>query len=179
MKNNLKKILTSTILAALMMTAPAVRAANDEPIKIGIANLQRALQESKKGKAAKATLEKESTVKRKDLESRETELKKMQEDMVKKAAVLSEKAQMEKQAQFQQLAGEFQQRVQMATMELQKREAELTRPIIEKLRMLVPEISRTRKLDIVFEASAGSVLYSKSQTDITEELIALFDEKNK
>jgi outer membrane protein len=174
----LKKWATGILVAFVLSNGAPARSA-EEPIKIGIANLTRALQESKKGKAAKATLEKESTAKRKELEKREAELKKMQGDLSTKMAVLSEKARMEQQTTFQTKVGEFQQLAQMATMELQKREQDLTRPIIDGLRALVPEVSRTRKLDVVFEASSGTVLYAKSQTDITEELIALYDDKNK
>ncbi len=173
----LKKYFNGLLLGAILSSGLARAAA--EPVKIGTANLQRALQETKKGKAAKTALEKESTAKRAELEKRENELKKMQADLQKKSAVLSEKARMEQASAFQQKVAEFQQMAQMASMELQKKEADLTRPIIEGLRALVPEISRTQKLDIVFEASAGTVLYSKSQTDITEALIALYDEKNK
>jgi outer membrane protein len=163
-------------LAALTVAA-GVRA--EEPIKIGIANLQRALTETKKGKTAKTTFEKESNAKGKELEGKKAELQKMQEELMKKSEVLNEKAKAEKQMQFQQKAAEFQQNVQMASMELEKRQAELMRPIIEGLRAIVPEISRKQKLDIVFEANSGAVLYAKSQTDITEELITAFDEKNK
>ena len=70
------------IAAALMLSAVAARA--DEQ-KIAVVDMQKAIQTSESGKKAKAELETAFNKKKKELQSEETSLKKMQEDLQKKA----------------------------------------------------------------------------------------------
>lgn len=173
-KKNL--ILKSSAFLMVTIVSINVAAANTN---VGVVNFQKAMQEVKQGKTAKASLEKQVEAKRKEIEKLQTEVQKLNEDFQKRASVLSEKARQEKGMEIQGKIGNLQELQQKSQMELQQKEAELTRPIIEGLRALVPEVSRKRKLDLVFEGSSGILLYSTNQTDITEELIRAYDEKNK
>ncbi|NCN42279.1 OmpH family outer membrane protein [bacterium] len=174
----LKNIFLTVAIASLGFSSTSAFAKSDD-VNVGIVNFQKALQDVQNGKTARASLEKEVAKKRGKVESLQKEVQKMNDTFQKKMSVLSEKARTEEGMKIQQKVGELQQLQQQSQMELQQKEVELTKPIIEGLRALIPELSRKRKLDFVFEASAGVLLYSKSQTDITEELIALYDEKNK
>jgi outer membrane protein len=171
-----KFLLKASAVAMIATGSLSVFAAE---VSVGTVNFQKALQETGRGKTAKASLEKEVETRRKEVEKLQGEIQKMNEEFQKKAPVLSEKARMEQGSKIQQKLGQMQELQQKAQMELQGKEAELTRPIIEGLRALIPELSRKRKLDLVFEASSGVLLHATSQTDITEELIRLYDEKNK
>lgn len=171
-----KFLLKATVAAFIAAGSSSVFAAE---VSVGTVNFQKALQEVNRGKSAKAALEKEVDARRKEVEKLQTEVQKLNEDFQKKAAVLSEKARIEQGTKIQQKIGQMQELQQKAQGELQQKEAELTRPIIEGLRALIPELSRKRKLDLVFEGSSGVLLYSTNQTDITEELIRLYDDKNK
>jgi outer membrane protein len=169
------KILQKVLASAALMGAVAQAA----PLKVGVVNFQRALQEVKQGKSAKASLEKEVAAKKKEVEKMQADIQKLNEEFQKKAAVMSDKARADKGMEIQQKIGVYQETVQKSQMEFQQREAELTRPILERLRALIPEVSRDRGLDLVFEAASGVLLYSTNQTDVTEELIRLYDSKNK
>jgi outer membrane protein len=169
------KILQKVLASAVLVSAAAQAA----PLKVGVVNFQRALQEVKQGKDAKASLEKEVGAKKKQIEKMQAEIQKLNEEFQKKAAVMSEKARADKGMEIQQKIAVYQETVQKSQMEFQQREAELTRPILERLRGLVPELSRSRELDLVFEAASGVLLYSTNQTDVTEELIRIYDSKNK
>jgi outer membrane protein len=169
----MKKIILIPLLLIFSLTAEASK------ISVGVVNFQQAIQEVNRGKTAKSNLEKEVETRRKQVEKTQAELQKMNEDFQKKASALNEKARNEQGMKIQEKYAQMQEMQQRFQMELQQKEAELTRPIIEGLRALVPEVSRKRKLDLVFEASSGILLYSTNQTDITEELIRLYDSKNK
>jgi outer membrane protein len=174
----MNKFLLKASLATAVLVAASSSAIAAE-VSVGVVNLQKALQEVARGKSAKASLEKEVETRRKEVEKLQAEFQKMGEEFQKKAAVLSEKARMEQGQKIQAKGQQIQEAQQKAQMELQGKEAELTQPIITGLRALIPELSRKRKLDIVMEGSSGILLYATSQTDITEELIRLYDEKNK
>lgn len=168
-----KAVMMSMVLGFGLATLSA------EALNVGVVNIQKALIETKKGKSAQASLNAEITKRRGEVEKLQSEVQKMNEAFQKKASVLSDKARNEEGMKIQQKLAELQGLQQQSQVEFQQKELEMTRPIIEGLRKLIPEISRKRKMDLVFEASSGVLLYSKSQTDLTEELIALYDEKNK
>jgi len=172
----MKKQMIKLGLLSVLSLSFAAQAAE---ISVGVVNFQKAMQEVKQGKTAKAALEKQVEAKRKEIEKLQAEAQKLNEEFQKKAAVLSEKARQEKGMAIQEKIAKLQELQQKSQMELQQKEADLTRPIIEGLRALVSEVSRKRKLDLVFEASSGVMLYSTNQTDITEELIRAYDEKHK
>jgi outer membrane protein len=180
----LKKIMLPTVLGLGLMALPLRSMAAN--LKVGTVDMIRALNEVKKGKSAQSVLDKEVAAKKKKFEGDQANLRKLGEDFQKKSAVMSEKARTEKGMELQQKMGELQQSAQQAQIELESRRVELTKPILEGLRALVPEVARKRNLELVFDASSinpggpsmGTLVYAVDQTDITEELIKLYDEKN-
>ena len=146
--------------------------------KVGVVNLQRALQETKKGKAAKATLEKELEDKKKKVEAERTAIQKASDEFQKKSSVLSEKARNQKGGELQQRMASFQELVQKSQAEIQGREAEMTRPILEGLRTMIGDIAKKKSVNMVFEENTSGLLFAKEKVDITEDLIKAYDAKN-
>src|SRR5580700_10899592 len=87
-------------LLALVFTCSsfAVHAAE---IKMGFIDMQKAIQETAAGKKAKKDLEDEFNKKKKDLEKREADIKKMGEDFEKRSMAMNEEARMKKQGEIQ------------------------------------------------------------------------------
>jgi outer membrane protein len=160
-------------------------------IKVGTVDVQKALQEVKKGRDAKSTLETEFNAKKKKIEEEQTSLKKGQEDLEKAAknVALSQGARDKKMADFQKRAQAFQELVQRSQMEMQQREVDLTKPIIEGIRVLVAEVAKKKKIGLVFEAnsaapnsggvSSNPLLYAEEKVDLTDDVIKSYDDKNK
>lgn len=146
-------------------------------LKVGVVNLQRALQDCKKGKAAKANLEKEVEEKRKKIESERTAIQKASEEFQKKSAVMSEKARMQKGTELQQKVAGLQELMQKAQFDVQNRERELTAPILEALRGVVPDIAKKHKVELALEDSGSVLLYSADKVDLTDEVIKAYDDK--
>lgn len=146
--------------------------------KLGIVDMQRALMEVKRGKAAKGQLEKAFEAKKKEIDKEQDSIRKESEDFQKKSAALSEKARMEKGMKLQQRIAAWQEMVSKSQQDIQGKEGDFTRPILEGLRNFVPDIARSRNLDAVFEAQTGGLIWAMDKTDITDELIKKYDEKN-
>jgi outer membrane protein len=163
-----------SLVAVLALTAVSSQAA----IKVGVADLQKALQTVKKGKTAKTALEKEFQEKKKKIDAEQEAIRKMSEEFQKKSLVLSEKARSEKGMEIQQRIAAWQEMVQKAQGEMQGREGEMTRPILEGLRTISGELAKKKSFELMFEANSSGLLYAADRTDITEELIKAFDEKN-
>lgn len=146
-------------------------------LKVGVVNMQRALQESKKGRAAKSSLEKEVEDKRKKIDGERSAIQKASEEFQKKSAVMSEKARTQKGTELQQKVAALQELMQKAQFDVQNRERELTAPILEALKGIVPDIAKKHKAELVLEESAGGFLYSSDKVDLTEEVIKAYDDK--
>lgn len=160
------------VLTAVFMTASLAQA----QAKVGFVDMQKAIQTTAAGKKAKAELEGEFNKKKKDLEKKESDLKKMGEDLEKKKAVLSEEALGKKQAEFQEEMMKYRDVVGKSQVEIQKKERELTAPILEKMRKVIGKIAKDKGYTLVLENSQ-MVLYSTADADLTEDVIKAFDKE--
>src|SRR5439155_9684109 len=70
--------------------------------KFAFVDLQRALEETNDGKAAKAKLKADFDRKQKELDEKQDELKKMQENLKKKAEIMKPEALQKEQKDFQE-----------------------------------------------------------------------------
>jgi len=182
MMSMLKK--SSLLAVALGVLVSSASAAD---LKVGTVDLQKALTEVKKGKEAKSTLEKEFNEKKKKIEDEQNALKKAQEELEKAAknVALSQSAREKKVADFQRRAQAFQELVQRSQGEMQQREVELTKPIVDGLRAIVPEVAKKKKMSLVFEGnstgptgvSSNPLLFAEEKTDLTEDVIKAYDAK--
>lgn len=146
-------------------------------LKVGVVDLQRALQEVKAGKAAKLSLEKEFQEKKKKLDKEQDEIRKMIEDFQKKSMALSQEARAQRGMELQKRQGEWQESVQSSQADIQKREANLTRPILEGLRTMIESLAEDKKTELVLEVNTGGLLFAADKVDLTDELIKKYDAK--
>jgi outer membrane protein len=156
------------ILCSLVLNSAIARA---EESKIGIIDMQKCIQNSEAGKKAKSELETAFNKKKKELQDQEAGLKKMQEEFQKKQAALSEAARREQQEKIQERIMKFQENFQRSQAEIQKKEQEMSAPIIQKIRDKVSEIAKKRGLNLILEKNDNIVLYSEDKFEITDEVM--------
>ena len=170
------KCLASLALAGwiLSQVAPAYAA---DSLKIGYMDMQKAIQETSVGKKAKKDLEKEFNAKKAELQKKEGDLKKMDEDLRKKAAALSDEAKGKKMQELQTEAMKFQREVGESQMAIQKKERELTQPILEKLQTALEKVAKEGGYTMVLEKGEQSVIWAKKDLDLTDAVVKEF-EKN-
>lgn len=144
--------------------------------KIGLVDMQKAIQTSSAGKKAKAELEAELEKKKKEIKKKEDDLKKMGEDLERKKAVLSEEVFGKKQAEFQDEMMKYRDNATKTQMELQKKERDLTVPIVDKMKKVISKISKDKGLTVVLENSP-MVLFSEPSLDITDDVIKAFEKE--
>ncbi|KYG64964.1 hypothetical protein AZI86_12275 [Bdellovibrio bacteriovorus] len=144
--------------------------------KIGYVDMQKAIQTTAAGKKAKAELEGEFNKKKKDLEKKEADLKKMGEDLEKKKSVLSEDALGKKQAEFQDEMLKYRDIVGKSQVEIQKKERELTAPILDKMKKVIAKLAKEKGFTVVLENSQ-MVLYAVPEADMTDDVIKAFDKE--
>lgn len=146
-------------------------------VKIGYIDMQRAIQSTSKGRNAKKSLEKDFKKKKKELEKMEADLKKMSEDLEKKAMLLSDDVRGKKQAELQKEMLKYQKTVSQSQLEIQKKERELTLPIVKTLRTVIGELAKKEGYTMILEKSEQGVLWAKKDADLTDEVVKLYEKK--
>ncbi len=167
--------MTVAILISLFGFTVGAHAAED--VKIGFVDMQKAIQEVQSGKKAKKELEDEFNKKKKELEKREADIKKMGEDFEKRSMAMNEDARMKKQGEIQGEMRKYQEMASKAQMEIQKRERDLTQPIVTKLRGILEEIAKKENFTVILERSENAVMYAKKEIDLTERIVKEHDKK--
>jgi outer membrane protein len=166
-----------TVLFIALLALPAFAVADE--LKLGTVDMQKALQSVDAGKKAKSQLEKDFNAKKKELQTEEAAIKKMGEEFKKQSLVLSDEARAKKQGEIQERIMKFQELTQRSQSEIQQKEAELTQPIIGKLREIIADMAKKKSLTVVLEKNENTVLFSQEKDDLTEELISTFNKQHK
>lgn len=161
------------IVLSLLMAAGFAHAADS---KIGFVDMQKAIQSTTAGKKAKAELEGDFNKKKKELEKKEADLKKMGEDLEKKKSVLSEEALGKKQAEFQEEMMKYRDVVGKSQQDIQKKEHDLTAPILEKMKGVIAKLAKDKGYTAVLE-NTQMVLFATSDNDLTDEVIKAFEKQ--
>jgi outer membrane protein len=142
-------------------------------------DLQKAMETVKDGATAKAKLEKEFNDKKKTITNRENEIKTMTTEYQKKQLVMSNDKKAEEEQKIQKKMMEYRELVQQSEVQMQKRQLELTQPIIDNLRSVIAEIASKAKYDLVYEKNQSGIFFASNAKDITVDAISGYDSKFK
>lgn len=167
----------TSILLGLFVAAVAV--GSETGLRVAYVDLQKALQSVDAGKTAKSNLEKEVNAKRAELEKMQANLQKEAESFEKKAAIMNEATKMKTQGELQKKIADFQKSAAESQMDLQKKERELTKPLIDELRSIIEGIGKEKSYQLILEKNEGAVLYAEAGSDLTEQVIERFNARRK
>lgn len=163
-----KKTLISLVLA--------LGVAHAADSKVGIVDMQKAIQATAAGKKAKGELEAEFEKRKKELQKKESDLKKLSDDLEKKKSVLSEEVLAKKQGEFQEEMMKYRETLNKNQQEIQKKERDLTQPILEKMRTAINAVAKEGGYTVVLENSP-MVLFADPAHDLTDKVIKAFEKK--
>src|SRR6478735_6180854 len=126
--------------------------------KIAVVDTQRAIMETEDGLRAQATLKKVFDNKQRELDKKQEDLQKEREDIEKQRDVLSKTA--------------LAKRVDK-NKELQKKQGELTQPIVQKIMGAIRRLATQDGLDMVIDKQAAP--YVRSDLDVTDRIITMYN----
>ncbi|GMR04372.1 MAG: OmpH family outer membrane protein [Thermodesulfobacteriota bacterium] len=159
-----------SVLALLAILVFAVPAGAGE-LKIGYADLQKALNTSEAGVNAKESLKKEADRLEKELDAEQAVLKKMKEEIDKKKNVWNKDTLRAKELDFSKQSQAFQKKYVDFNGKLNKIKREKESEIIDELKEVVKEVAKEKGYTFVFEKSTGGLLLGPPEADLTEEVI--------
>ncbi len=166
------------VLMVLVLSASAHQLMAQE-MKIGLVDLQKALNDSEEGKASKAKLKAEFDAKQKTLDALQNELKILKDALEKQKLVLSQEALKQKENEYRDKFIELQKKLAEARGELQQKEAQYTGEIINQMRQIVQQVGAQEKFTLVFERGQDVILYAPTAIDLTPKVIAAYNSRPK
>ncbi len=171
----MKRLIALTLMVLFLSAVPALA----EEVKIGYVDLQKALNTSEAGKAAKGKIDASVKNYQETIKTRDADLKKLKDELEKQSLALSADARSAKERDYQQKVKEFQRFTKDIQEELQQKDADYTRQIIEELLKVVQEFGQKEGLSMIFEKSESSVLYADKKVDLTDKVIERYNEQFK
>lgn len=141
-------------------------------INISFIDLQKAFDSHPEAKRAREILQKDIEKGNLEIKIREKEILNLQEELKKP---LSEEAKRRKEATIQAKIEELQRYQQEITQELNNKRKELEDGINLKIRNIIKDIAKEKKIDLVIDSEL--VVYGEDFLDITDEVIKRIEGK--
>lgn len=143
-----------------------------------VVDIQKVLNDSTAGKAAKSSLESKFKGKKEKLDSHKKEVISMQDELKKQSGVLSDDA-------LQSKAESFRKREKEVAREFQDFQEEFTREngtkvskIMERVYDIVNELAEEKKCSTVLEKNDRIVLYASPAGELTKDVISKLNQEN-
>lgn len=163
------------MLVAVLLMASSAWAAD---IKVGYIDMQRALNMSEAGKTAKAQLQEKLQKYQEQVNAKQSELQKLKNDLEKQGMTLNEASKAAKEKDYQQKLKDFQRYTKDAEEDLQARDAEFTKKILQTLEKIVQDYGKNKGYAMIFDARAGGLLYADKTVDLTDDILKALDAEN-
>lgn len=165
----MKKIVLLLSSVALISLATFAQAQ-----KFGHIDSQQLLEKMPERDSAMKTLEKEYKDMQKIMEEMQVELNKKYQSYLEQKDKLTGVAKSTKEQELQEMQERFQNYQQTAEQELQKRQSELLKPVMDKAKQAIQDVAKEGGFLYVFDVSAGTVLY---YSDKSVDLLPLVKKK--
>jgi len=146
---------------------------------VGTVDIMKVLTTVAEGKRVRDQLEKEFKKKQNILKTQEEKIQKAQNDFLKKQKIMNETARQKKEDEIRQQIMSLQAQKGEFQKDIQETEAKLKKPMFDKLKPIINEISKKVGVDVTFEASSSPIVYAKQTKDITDQVIKMYDQKHK
>lgn len=160
--------LTSGSLAALASLVAMPTDARAQAMSVVYVDVDKVINECDEGKDAAEALKKEQAKRQGEIQAREVEIKKLQDDLEKQAKAFSAAAIEKKAAHYQQAVVEYQSIVVKYNKELQDKERDLFDPIERRIKELLRTIALRDGYDMIL--NKRSVPYGRKDLDLTEKV---------
>ena len=160
--------------AALLVSAPFLQA---QLSKVAVVDFERAVVESRDGKASSEKFNATVQAKQAEIEKRQKDLDETEKKLQNGARTLSDTAKLDLQKDIDRKTTELKRINEDAQKDLQTLRDELLRPIAERATALLNAMSDEQDYTVVIDISnpENSVLWVNPKNDITAELVKRID----
>jgi outer membrane protein len=153
-------------------------AAFAQGLRVGVIDINKILNESEPGMAAKKKMEGRYEELKKKIDAKQEEARAIKDELDKQKVMLGKEKLKEKEDALQAKVNELRQLTQEGEKEMQTRQGEATREVLKQIEVQVDGVVKAEKLDLVLERSAGVVYFNESM-DITQRVLDLVNKGGK
>jgi outer membrane protein len=157
-------------LALFALVAPALASADN---KIAVVDVQHAVMQTEDGIRAQATLKKLFDKRQQELDGKQAELQRTRDDIERQSRVISREALDKRMEDWQRRMVELQTVFVDYNKELQKKQGELTAPIIKKMMTIISRIAKKKDFDLILDKQAAP--YTRQDLDLTDQIIQMYN----
>jgi outer membrane protein len=160
--------------------APAAAAApGPVPNKVGVIQIQAAIQSTKDGQAAAADLETRLGPKRKELEKQQSDIKDLQDKLQRGSNTMSQTVKDDTQRQIDSKTKSFNRDVEDAQAEYEQESQKLINELGGKLVQVIERYAQQNGYSVILDVSNPNtpILYASNSVDITKDIIELYDKQ--
>lgn len=169
--------LTALALAFALAGAASAQAQN-APTKVGIINIQSAIIGTKDGQKALKELEAKSAPKKAELEKRQAEIQSLQEKLNKTSNVGGDEEKQRLMREIDQKTKAFRRDVDDAQADLDQENSRVINTIGQGMMAVLDKYAKDNGYSIILDVSNQQnniVLFAANGTDVTQDIIALYD----
>jgi len=171
----LKRMMLIIVVAGLCLVLFVGSGLAATMLKIGVLDLQGALNATSEGIAAKETLRNKHMGKQEQVDKMKAELDTMEEKI--KSPVISEEAQADLKERYRQKKAQLIEFVTLAKEEEDRENQQLSARILEGLIKIAQEIAKTENYSIILEKSGSGVVYFEETMDLTDTVVKIYNER--
>lgn len=151
--------------------------ADHEATRIGIVDIDQALNSTDEGKAAREELSRKSRDAEQQIKPMLERFNSMREEIDGKKYVLSDEALFGKQADLLELKNKIDNKMKELQGQLQIDKGRLEAPLRAKLVEIIQGIGKEQGFTLIISRDAPGVMYTREALDITEEVVRRFNKK--
>ena len=159
----MKKTLIAIVACLLAFGGTAYAQKN---VKLGHINSNDLMQIMPGRDSAQATLQKEVAELESNLKSMQSEMEKRYNDYMEGQAGWTDLIRQTKQRELQDMGARIEEFQQNAQKQLQEREQELLKPIIDRAKKAIEDVAKEGGYTYILDAGTAAILYSQDSEDI-------------
>jgi outer membrane protein len=165
------------VLVALVALVAWGTAAQDEPIKIGVVDIDQAISSTDEGKAAREEFARKQREAEQQLVPLTDRYKALEEEFKAKKFVLSEEALFQKQLDLAEMRNLIQNKYKELEGQLQVDQKRLEGPLTAKLIEIITEVGKTQGFTLIIRRGTPGILYTREALDVTDLIIKRYNQK--
>lgn len=168
-------LLSMCVVAAASLCASSAAAETAE--SVAVVDVQRVVNESIIGKAARSNLEREMQKAKVKISNLQADVEKQKSDLDKQSAILSGAALDEKREALMKKQRDVQRSYQDVQEQLAQLNDKEIRKVVDEINTVVKDLAKQRSYEFVFERDRQAVVFVAPRLDITQEVIKILDKK--
>ncbi|KMQ52134.1 Outer membrane protein H precursor [Chitinispirillum alkaliphilum] len=161
-----------------LMIVIAAASVSVAQMKIGFINSEKIFAQYEGTKTAQEMFNAEVARWEQEASQMQREIRELQEQLEKQSLLLSDSRKREIENQLRQKMIRYQEFIQQKfgqEGEALVKNEELTKPIIERINVIISDIARDENYDFIFDARAGGIVHAKSQYDLSDRVLEILN----